>query len=291
MNNINIQRILIPVDFLPASESAVEYGAYIAKVFSAEILLLHILEGVHTYPTGWFTNKNQLSDSYIRRKVHDKFSEYAKSMNKKYSLSINRILTTGRPANKIADTVEEHDIDLIVMGTHGASGFEEFFLGHTAHKVVNISPCPVITIREGFRASGIKNIVLPIDESLYSRQKVNHILPIASGCKSVVHILGIIQSSIESDIAKFNIKLDTVEKSIKKAKLIFTRKVVIGSNIAIEAMNYAEEVKAEMLAIMTDHESNMSGTFMGAFAQQIVNHSKVPILSIKPIKSSYNYPT
>lgn len=168
------------------------------------------------------------------------------------------------------------------MGTHGASGYEEFFVGHTAHKVVNISPCPVITIREGFKMEGIKSIVMPIDESLHSREKVNHVIFIASRCKSVVHVLGIIQGTDKSDADKFKIKLNAVEKALKKAGITFLRKVVRGKHVAMEAMNYAGQVNAEMLTIMTDHESNMTSTFMGAFAQQIVNHSKLPVLSIRP---------
>ena len=71
----------------------------------------------------------------------------------------------------------------------------------------------------------------------------------------------------------------------------YVRKVIKADNIAKEAMKYAEEVNADLLAIMTDHESNLTGMFMGAFAQQIVNHSSVPVLSIKPIKGAFNYPT
>ncbi len=174
---------------------------------------------------------------------------------------------------------------MIVMGTHGASGLEEFFVGSTAHKVVNLSPCPVITVREGYKSSVIKSIVLPIDETLHSRQKVSNILPIATKCNAEVHLVGLMNSSDKSDIAKFNIKMSTVEEMIHKAGLKCVRKIVKGTNIAMEAMKYAEEVNADLLSIMTDHESNMTGIFMGAFARQIVNHSKTPVLSIKPMVS------
>jgi nucleotide-binding universal stress UspA family protein len=289
---MNIQRILVPVDFLPASEYAIEYGSYLAKAFSAEIFLLHILESEQMYPPEWFGSKNQNADSrFIRKKVSEKLGEHSKNIKKKYGIVSKTILTIGKPATKIAETVLERSINLIVMGTHGASGFEEFFIGHTAHKVVNISPCPVITLREGFTLSaGIKSIVLPIDESLHSRQKVQNVISVASKCKSIVHILGVIQSKDKSEVAKFNIKVNSVEKAVKKAGLVCTRKVIKGSNVALEAMNYAEEVNAELLAIMTDHESNMTGTFMGAFAQQIINHSIVPVLSIKPAAGFFSYP-
>jgi nucleotide-binding universal stress UspA family protein len=290
MNKTNIQNILIPVDFLPASESAMEYGALLAKAVGADILLLHIMESEHTYPKEWFMNVRPVA-GVIRKKVSGKLGEYARDIINKYGVSVKSITAVGKPANKIAEIVALRDIDLIVMGTHGVSGFEELFVGHNAHKVVNLSPCPVITVREGFKTQGIKTIVLPIDESLHSRQKVFKVLPIASACQSVVHVLGIIQGNDNAGVAKLNIKINSVEKEVKKNGLKCIRKVVKGDNVAIEAMNYAYEVKADLLSIMTDHESDLPGAFMGAFAHQIVNHSKVPVMSIKPVAGFFSYPT
>jgi nucleotide-binding universal stress UspA family protein len=288
MKNTNIHRILIPVDFSPAGECAIQYGAYLANGFRADLLLLHIMEGVHSYPISWFENQSKsLDKETIHGIVSEKLSEIAEGITKKYGVYVQNLIASGKPSGIITDAVVERDMDLIVMGTHGASGFEEFFIGSTAHKIVNLSPCPVITIREGFQTSGFKSIVLPIDSSMHSRQKVSNVLPIATKCKSTVHILGLIKDNDKSELAKFNIKLDTVEEAVKKAGLISTRKVVKGSNIAMETMKYAEEMNAELLAIMTDHESNMTGMFMGAFARQIVNHSKVPVLSIKPVTGPY----
>ncbi len=288
MKNTSIHRILIPVDFSPAGDCAIEHGAYLANAFRADIILLHIVEGIHTYPAGWFDDENRTSDKgLIQAKVTQKLGEIGEGITKKYGVYVQNILTTGKPAPKIVEVVKEHNIDLIVMGAHGTSGFEELFVGNTAGKVVNLSPCPVITIRESFKLSGIKSIVLPIDETMHSRQKVRTILPLAAKCKSVIHILGLIQSDDKTDIAKFNIKVDSVEEVVKSAGLVSIRKVVKGGNIAMQAMKYADEVKAELLAIMTDHESEMTGMFMGAFARQIVNHSKVPVLSIKPQTGPY----
>jgi len=286
MKNVNVHRILIPVDFSPAGDCALKHGTYLANKYRADIFLLHILEGISSYPPEWFGDKNSGKD-LIETKVKEKLSEISEGITKRYGIYVQTVITTGKPAYKIIDGVEEHNIDLIVMGAHGIKGFEAVFMGSTAHKVVNLSPCPVLTIREGFNSEGFKSIVLPIDETMHSRQKVSNVLPLAAKCRSDVHVLGISQSDDKSDIAKLNIKMNTVQEAIEKAGLVCVRKVVKGSNIAMEAMKYAEEVNADMLSIMTDHESDMTGMFMGAFARQIVNHSKVPVLSIKPVIGSY----
>ena len=288
MNNKNVHRILIPVDFSPAAKCAIDYGAFLANGFRADVLLLHAVEGINRYPRDWFDGDTSGGGKeFIQSKVTEKLGDIAESITKKYGIYVQSLLTTGRPSSKIAEAVVERDIDLIVMGAHGLSGFEEFFMGSTAHKVVNMSPCPVITVPENFNSAEIKTVVLPIDDTKHSRQKVSNAIPIAAKCNSVVHILGLMHSSDKSDIAKFNIKINTVEEAAKKAGLKYITKVIKAGNIAMETMKYAQDVKADMLAIMTDHESNMTGMFMGAFARQIVNHSNVPVLSIKPIIGPY----
>ena len=288
MKNTNVHRILVPVDFSAAGDCALKHGTYLANKYRADIFLLHIMEGVHSYPPEWFDEKSRASGKkFIEEKVTERLNEYAENITKKYGVYVQNIINTGKPAFKIIAAVADHDIDLIVMGAHGVQGFEAVFIGSTAHKVVNLSTCPVITIREGFESEGFKSIVLPIDESRYSRQKVSNVLPLAAKCNSEVHVLGIVQSDDKSDIAKLNIKINTVQEAIEKAGLTYVRKIVKGNNIAMEAMKYAEDVKADLLSIMTDHESDMTGIFMGAFARQIVNHSKVPVMRIKPITGPY----
>ena len=185
-----------------------------ANKYRADIFLLHTLENINSYPREWFSAPDK---EPIEKVVGEKLGEYAEDITKKYGVYVQSIVTTGRPAFKIIEAVKEHDIDLIVMGAHGVSGFEEVFIGSTANKVVNISPCPVLTVREGsFQSDGVKAIVLPIDESRYSRQKVSNVLPLATKCKSDIHVLGIIQSDDKSDIAKLNTKINTCSGSILK---------------------------------------------------------------------------
>ncbi|HXB13825.1 MAG TPA: universal stress protein, partial [Bacteroidia bacterium] len=80
---------------------------------------------------------------------------------------------------------------------------------------------------------------------------------------------------------KFNIKLESAKDAIKKAKLPYVKKVVNCHNVAVEAMKYSYEVRADLLVIMTDHEeSRYSGFLWGS--KHVINHSKVPVMSIKP---------
>lgn len=148
--------------------------------------------------------------------------------------------------------------------------------------MVNLAPCPVISIRLTTKKIGFSNIILPIGNSIHSRQKVNNAIELASKYNSTVHILGLLQTDDKMDDDKFKIKLDTVEQALKKANIKFTKKVIRANNPAVEAMRFSEEVGGDLIMIMTDHESDLTGIFMGAGSKQIVNHSKIPVMSIRP---------
>jgi nucleotide-binding universal stress UspA family protein len=270
---------------------AIEHGAYMARLFAAELHLLHVLE-VNEYaydipePVLRLAKLDSLQDI-----VGKKMAEVVQNIQKDYGIQAISLSSTGRIATEIVNYAEEKKIDLIVMGTHGASGFEEFFMGSNAHKVVNRANCPVISVQTHAKVLGFKNIVLPIDNTLHSRQKVDYAIELAKHYKSTIHILGLLESHEDNDEGKFNIKVDSVVDAIHKADLPYTRKIVEGDNLAVAAMDYSKSINADLIMIMTDHESALTGMFIGSLAKQIVNHSRIPVMSIKPEEgavSSYN---
>jgi len=280
---MNIKHILIPTDFSETAELAIAHGAYMANLFKAKIFLFHSLETIiYTAAPG---EPILLMDSEAAQQeaADKKLNQVADEIVKKYKIEVSILKAVGKASKGIADAVKENKIDIVIMGTHGASGFEEFFVGSNTHKVTNLAPCPVLSVQKFAKKVGFSNIIMPIDNDLHSRQKVNNVIELATAYKSTVHILGLVEKDDDAlDEKKFEIKLDSVEHSLKHANIPFVKKVVKADNLAIEAMKYAEKVGGDLIVIMSDHESNLTGMFMGAYAQQIVNHSKIPVMSIKP---------
>ncbi|HEY6160872.1 MAG TPA: universal stress protein [Bacteroidia bacterium] len=288
MKGFNVKRILVPIDFSETSLLALEHAGFMAKLFKADLYLTHVIEiSEYTYsiydPAVKFLDLDE-----IRKIVIEKLDELAKRTRKEYGVHVNTICTNGRIPRDIVDTSKENAIDLIVMGTHGASGSEEFFIGSNAHRTVTLSACPVITVQTHAKKTGFRNILLPIDNTLHSRQKVDYAIEIAKHYHSKIHVLGLPESNADEDMKKFMIKLEAVEHAIKKAGLTYSIETIFSKNIAREAMDYAPKVNADLTVIMTDHESNLTGMFLGVRAKQVVNHSKVPVLSIKPVEGEYD---
>jgi len=288
MKTFAIKRILVPTDFSETGKLAIEHAAYMAKLCKAHLYLLHVVESFE-YAYSEYEPEIIVKDlEGVQSVATEKLEKLAAKLASEHSIKVTTLLNTGKPALGIADSVKDNNIDIIIMGTHGAKGFEEFIIGSNAHRVVNVSPCPVITIQASAKDIRFTNIVMPIDNSMYSRQKVNYVIELASHYKAKIHMVGLLDSNeemTETDEKKFNIKLDAVENILKQSGLSYVRKLVKGHNIAVEAMKYSNEVNGDLLVIMTDHESSLSGVFMGPLAKQIVNHSKIPVMSIHPVET------
>jgi len=278
---MSIKRILIPTDFSETAQLAVAHGAKMSHLFNAKIFLLHVEEsrayaGVPAEPGMVFLEP-------MHENSEQKLYKIAGDIIMNYDIELASLTSMGKPANGIITAVKENNIDMVIMGTHGASGFEEYFVGSNTHRVVNLAPCPVLSVQKFAKKVGFSTIIMPIDNDLHSRQKVNNVIELATSYKSTVHILGLLETDADGiDEKKFEIKMDSVEDAIKHAGIPFVRKLVKGDNLAVEAMKYSEEAGGDLIVIMTGHESNLTGMFLGSFAKQIVNHSKIPVLSIKP---------
>jgi nucleotide-binding universal stress UspA family protein len=284
MNTIHFKKILIPTDFSETGMLALDHAVFMARLMKAQLFLLHVVE-VMSYVSGIDEPEVVIQDIATQEDLaQEKIEKLALQLSKEHNVKVTPLISNGKPAKQISDAVKENDIDIIIMGTHGAHGFEEYFLGSNAHKVVNLSPCPVITVQQHAKKMGFRNIVMPIDNSLYSRQKVDYVIKLATIYASKVHLLGLLHSSSEElERKKFNIKIESVEQALKHAEVFYVKKTVKGSNIAEEAMKYSEGVGADLLVIMTDHESHLKGALLGSLAKQIVNHSRIPVMSIRPL--------
>jgi nucleotide-binding universal stress UspA family protein len=219
METFKINRILVPVDFSDTGLLAVEHATFMARLFKADLYLLHIIESIE-FPF----NLNQpffligKYDDELEKICTIELDDLAKQIRKLHGITVTTLIIKDKVVTGIRDAAKDNKIDVIIMGTHGSKGFDEYFIGSNAHKTVTLSPCPVITIQTHSKKMGFKNIVMPIDNSLHSRQKVDTVIELASHYGAKIHILGLIDPDEDIDEKKFNIKIETVENCSKKSQ-------------------------------------------------------------------------
>ncbi|HEY0029587.1 MAG TPA: universal stress protein, partial [Bacteroidia bacterium] len=261
---------------------AIEHAGFIAQLFKAELVLLHVVEK-HWEQFSIVAPELRISapDELINA-IEKRLEETAVAIRSKYGVTSTTVTSNGNIFNEILSVSKEYDVDLVVMGTHGTSGVVEFFVGSNTFKMVTQSICPVISVQAHAKKLGFQDILLPIDDSAHSRQKVNHAIVLAKHFASKVHILGLTDAEDESDRNKFEIKLDQIEEYLKKCNLSYSRKTLEGKNQARTTYDYAKSIGADLIVIMTDQDEDLTGRLMGTYAQQIINHSKIPVLTIQP---------
>ena len=288
MKAFNIKTILIPTDFSETSFLAVEHAAFMAKMFKADIVLLHVFEKNWEKFNIVEPNLSIEVPSDLSDKIEKRLDDLTVSIRREYGVKATSICTDGNIFHEIVKGSQESKADLIVMGTHGVSGFEEFFVGSNTYKVVTQSVCPVLSVQTHAKKIGFNNIILPIDHSFHSREKAGHAVALAKKYGSKIHILGL-YNAVEDEVKKLEIKLDQVQSYIENQGVSFSRKTIEGENQAAMTFDAAKAMDADLIMIMTDQDSN--GFFIGPYAQQIVNHSRIPVLSIRPTEGQFESPS
>jgi nucleotide-binding universal stress UspA family protein len=286
MKTFGMKKIIAPIDFSEIGLLAINKAAFLAKICNGHLFLLQgIKTPEYSYNGDGSEMKSKEAEDF-QEELSKKVDQLIISLQSQYGINISSLINEDALANGMNKVCKEKEIDLAVMGTHNKEGIQELLVGSNADRVLNNSVCPLITIKDASN-SGLANIVMPIDNSPHSRQKIDYVIEIARYTHSTIHILGLLDSLDKSDQAKLSIKLDSTEVIIKKAKLPYIRKLVVTDNIAKEAMKYSEKVDADLLVIMTDRdESRLSDSFL---AKHVINHSRVPVMSIRPVEHYVTY--
>ena len=143
---INLTTILVPSDFSECSEAALRYGLELARRFDARVHLLHVVQDPLTQPwaaEGFSVPLFEVVDKWQK----DAKERLALSVPQADADRVTIAATVAWPYAEILRYALEHNVDLIVMGTHGRGGVSHFLLGSIAEKVVRRAPCPVLTVR------------------------------------------------------------------------------------------------------------------------------------------------
>ncbi len=270
-----MKQIIVAIDFSRCSIHALEYAINVANTYKASILMVWV-DNTTSDETAMPIDLPE-SRKVIANNMKELVRKYEDKLNGELSFKIRR----GKVHQEIANQAKYIDAELVIAGTHGVSGFEEFWIGSNAYRIVTYAPCPVITVRANYEIKeGIKKIVLPIDSSLESRQKVPYSVKVAKYFGSEIHIVSLYSSAIKAIKYKVDNYSKQVQKYLDEENVPYKVETVDVENITNATVEYAKAVDAELIVIMTEQETTTANLFLGAYAQQMVNHSPIPVLSI-----------
>jgi nucleotide-binding universal stress UspA family protein len=284
MIHFKSKRILIPVDFSETSMLAIKHGAFTAQLTKGDVFLLHVVNTHYVSQNLFMPTIDVTEGLEIENKVNEKMVQIADDIANEYGIKVECIIKSGSPSNEIVNVAKEIDASLIVMGTHGYSPMEELVIGSVALKVLTKGPCPTMAMSNTADHKGFNNILIPIDSSAHTRQKVNYAIEMAATFSATLHIVALLGKDEEDEESKMKVILRQIEKAAKDKKISYHTKIVSKvRNRAKTTIKQAEKLNADMIIIMTDQDAELSGFFLGPYAQQVIHLSKVPVVAVKPV--------
>lgn len=290
MGTLEVKRILIPTDFSETANLALQHAAHLASLTDAEIILLHVVSTFAFRVNLPEADVDESQNARLSGAIQEKLQSIAKALSAKHGIQVHTRVAYGRIREEVVKVAEDQDADMVILGTHGVSGIREFFMGSNAFRIVSEAGCPVLSVQESAQHIGFRRIVVPIDNSFHSREKLGISVRLAATYGAHLHICGLrSHDHDDQDLnARFKMKMKQVEDFLKEKEASYDMTTVFCSNIAKATMDFAAEKDADLIIIMNEQEINSTGFFMGAYAQQIVNHSKIPVLSIRPTTGNIN---
>lgn len=292
---LTIKKILVPVDFSETSLNALDHAVALAKVYGAEVTVLNVVEMLHSVANPMSLEYNPIMNEVainkeIAEKAHASLIELAKNVEEKEQLNIDIKTEIGVTHDVIMETAKNIHADIIVMGTHGASGIQEVLVGSNASKVVRDANCPVLTIRKTAKPNGYKNIVVPFRDKLHSRENVYPAIKIAQGFNATIHLIGVDteKSTSHFDLIEYEVQQST--EIVKKHNVQITKNALSENFDSRTIIKRAQEKNADMIVLVNDSDEDaLKDFFIGPISEQIVNHSHIPVLSIAPaINKEFN---
>jgi len=268
-----MKTIIVPLDLSDESLNGLNLAMMMATKTRANILLVHVIGKNTGDYYGQMENENQL----VQTKFEGILRKYKEKVNLNFTLSY--IIKEGKIFKEIADLADKHEDALTVLSTHGTSGFEELFIGGNAYKITSHSRNPVITVRRSKIPSNIDNIVLPLDMTFQTREKVPYTVELAKKFGSKIHLLTIRLSNLKSIEKRLHQYAEQVVSYLDTHKIPYTVEHLHGGNLTDLTLDYSRSIDADLISIMTEQEKSASNLLLGNFAHQMINKAYIPVLS------------
>lgn len=267
--------IVVAVDFSLCSINALEHAVSIARLAKSNVVMVFV-HNAHKPQRTIYKYSDPIDEA---TKLFEELAERFQLLLP-HSRMIYRI-REGKVYQEVVTEAREREAWLIVAGTHGASGFEEMWIGSNAFRIVSNAPCPVVTIREGVHVDrDLKRIVLPIDHTLETRQKVPITSKLAKLFGAEVHVVATYAASTREVMVTTNHYAQQAIDYLLKAKVKVVKGSVKGKDLIEGTIEYAQKVEANLIIIMTEQEAKIANFIMGPYAQQMVNRSPFPVMCV-----------
>ena len=276
-----MKKIIVPVDFSEYSEYALKTAAKLAKKYKAEILALNMLEMSDLMLTASDGDQYQKANFFIKL-TEQKFEKF---LDKDYlkDVKVTPIIKHFKVFREVNDVAQKHDADLIVMGSHGVSGFKEFFVGSNTERVVRYANIPVLVVKNKETNIDFETVVFASDFTKESIKPYLNAVKMFEVIKSKIYFVYVnlpnerfkSSTQIEKKVANFLNKADGNIDRMKDVHYV--------SDYTIEEgiLNFSLKVGADIIVIPTHGRKGLAHFFEGSVGEDVANHASLPVMTFK----------
>lgn len=284
MINLKTKKIVVPFDFSKTAENAVEEAAFIAAFTKGEVFLAFV-QKKNELLNMILPSLNIKKPSAISDLLSEKLTLEAARISKKHGVKVTPIFSSGNITTEIINLCNEINADLLVMGTQGADSNNDLFMGSNTYRTLTKSELPILTVREATGKKGFSNIVLPIDLSTHTRQKVNMAIQLAKLFTSRIYVIGLYNDGEKDEKYKLDVYLNQISKECEKKKVAYTIDIAKTDNKVKKTLSHAKKVNGDIIISMTDQDTEFKSVLLSNYIHQLINNSKLPVLCLPPVLS------
>ena len=272
-----MKKILVTTDFSEKSVASLKVAIELAKRQKAQVFLLHALE----LPFRFITQEQASVPEamYFLNLSKQRFEDVKKEVGQ--DIEIQDIIETGPLAGAVEEAIEKYNIDLVFMGSNGASGSKELFIGSNAEKVIRSASVPVLVIKNPEEKLNIKHIMFACDFTkrfLKPFEKAVKFAKLFNAKVDLVFVNTPYQFLTTSEInERMNEFLDSQKSSMKDFVTHVYNDILIETGI----LNYVAENEIDLICMFPSGRKGIAHFFNGSISSDLVNHATKPVLTIK----------
>lgn len=282
-----LNSILVPVDFFEPSLKAVRYAHNLAVRIEANIILLHVIR-TSGLIADFFANGDELVK--MTAKAKDKLTDIANSFQDNHNVKITSLVERGKPYDVILNISAKEDVRMIILGENHQGMEANKNLGTTVYQVSLQSRVPVLTLKGD--TENMKNeIVVPLDLTTKTSKQLFSALAYGLNYNAKIHLVSAVIGGIKIRESRIYRKLKQAKHTLNANDVDATIKLFPKSNERPfnKVLEYANEINAGMILVMTHNEGYSYDNYIGAFAHHIINKSTVPVLSLTSAATEDEY--
>ena len=273
-----MKKILVPTDFSKHAEYALKVAAQIAKKNNGEIFILHMLELPHEGNDAMAQGRDIPEIMYFKKRAEEKLDDLCDAEYLK-DIDVSEIIKIEGTFEGIMDISQKNNIDLIVMGSHGANGFKEMIIGSNTEKVVRTSNVPVLVIKKEMGEFDVNKFVFASDFSDEVKGTFAKAVEFSNKFGAHLHLVYInTPNNFKSTAVAEKIMSDFVGNfQINN----YSTHIYNDVNVEKGILNFANSIDADLIGMSTHGRKGLAHFFNGSISEDLVNHAIRPVVTFK----------